>query len=138
MEEKKFDLNSIIGFVLIFIILIGMLYLNKPSEEEIKAAEKAKQEQVDADAKKEANKPEVTTTPEEDYNVSDSLGMEKAKAQLGAFAFSAKYANDTNKFTVLENEVLSLKISKKGGYIHEALLKQFKTYDSVNHWIKLL
>ena len=131
MEEKKFDLNSIIGFVLIFIILIGMLYLNKPSEEEIKAAEKAKQEQVDADAKKEANKPEVTTTPEEDYNVSDSLGMEKAKAQLGAFAYSAKYANDTNKFTVLENEVLSLKISKKGGYIHEALLKQFKTYDSV-------
>ena len=90
MEEKKFDLNSIIGFVLIFIILIGMLYLNKPSEEEIKAAEKAKQEQVDADAKKEANKPEVTTTSEEDYNVSDSLGMEKAKAQLGAFAFSAK------------------------------------------------
>ena len=131
MEEKKFDLNSIIGFVLIFIILIGMLYLNKPSEEEIKAAEKAKQEQVDADAKKEANKPEVTTTPEEDYNVSDSLGMEKAKAHLGAFAYSAKYANDTNKFTVLENEVLSLKISKKGGYIHEALLKQFKTYDSV-------
>ena len=41
MEEKKFDINSIIGFVLIGGILLWMLYLNQPTEEEIQA-EKAK------------------------------------------------------------------------------------------------
>ena len=37
MEEKKFDLNSIIGFVLIGAIFIWMLYLQQPTEEEIAA-----------------------------------------------------------------------------------------------------
>ena len=47
MEEKKLDLNSIIGFVLIFGILIFMFYQNQPTPEEVEA-EKAKQEQVEA------------------------------------------------------------------------------------------
>ena len=46
MEEKKFDINSILGFVLIGAILIWVMYNNQPTEEEIKA-EKAKQEQVE-------------------------------------------------------------------------------------------
>ena len=45
MEEKKLDLNSIIGFVLIFGILIWMMYQNQPSKEQL-AAEKAKKEQA--------------------------------------------------------------------------------------------
>ena len=45
MEEKKLDLNSIIGFVLISGILMWMLYTNTPTKEEQEA--KAKQEQVD-------------------------------------------------------------------------------------------
>ena len=36
MEEKKLDLNSIIGFVLISGILIWMLYSNAPTPEELK------------------------------------------------------------------------------------------------------
>ena len=50
MEEKKFDLNSIIGFVLIFGILIWIMYQNQAFEEEL-AAEKAKKEQVVKEAK---------------------------------------------------------------------------------------
>mgnify|MGYP000267018122 CR=1 FL=1 len=46
MEDKKVDLNSIIGFILIFGILIWIMYRNKPSEEAI-AADKAKKELVD-------------------------------------------------------------------------------------------
>jgi len=44
MEEKKLDVKSIIGFVLIFGILIFMFYQNKPTPEELEA-EKAKKEQ---------------------------------------------------------------------------------------------
>ena len=43
MEEKKFDLNSIIGFVLIFGILIWIMYQNKP-DAKLVAAEKAQKE----------------------------------------------------------------------------------------------
>ena len=49
MEEKKFDLNSIIGFVLIFAILVYMMYTNQPTPEELAEQEKAKQEQIDAE-----------------------------------------------------------------------------------------
>jgi hypothetical protein len=50
MEEKKFDLNSIIGFALIFGILMWIMYQNQPTEQEV-AAEKAKKEQVEKAAK---------------------------------------------------------------------------------------
>ena len=46
MEEKKLDINSIIGFVLIFGILAYMLWQNQPTPEELEAQEKAKQEQA--------------------------------------------------------------------------------------------
>jgi YidC/Oxa1 family membrane protein insertase len=42
MEEKKMDVKSIIGFVLIFGILIFMFYQNRPTPEEI-AEKEAKQ-----------------------------------------------------------------------------------------------
>ena len=37
MEEKKLDVKSIIGFVLIFGILVYMMYQNAPTPEEIEA-----------------------------------------------------------------------------------------------------
>ncbi|UZO80477.1 membrane protein insertase YidC [Aquimarina sp. ERC-38] len=132
MEEKKFDLNTVIGFVLIFGIMIYMLYVNKPSEEEL-AAEKAKQELVEKqDAKKAKVSPE---TPQKAETVlvqpKDSLGLVKAKEQLGAFAYSVTLPSAKETFTTIENDVLQLKINNKGGYIHDAILKKFKTYDSV-------
>ena len=44
MEEKKFDLNSIIGFLLIGAILLYMLWQQQPTPEEIAAQEEARQE----------------------------------------------------------------------------------------------
>ena len=51
MEEKKLDINSIIGFVLIFGILAYMLWQNQPTPEELEVQEKEKQEQVEAENK---------------------------------------------------------------------------------------
>lgn len=63
MEEKKFDLNSIIGFVLIFGILIWIMYQNQPSEKEI-AAEKAKKELVaKQEAQAKADKAKTVAAP---------------------------------------------------------------------------
>ncbi|MDY8133996.1 membrane protein insertase YidC [Aquimarina sp. 2201CG5-10] len=137
MEEKKFDLNSIIGFALIFGIVAFMMYYNQPTPEEIEAAEKAKQEQAEAANKTETNQSKSDTT---DFvkeseaiiaNPQDSVALANAKTQLGSFAYSASLPSANEEFTTIENEVLRLKVNNRGGYISEALLKNYKTYDSV-------
>ena len=44
MEEKKLDVNSLIGFGLIFVILIYMFYINQPTPEELAAKQQAERE----------------------------------------------------------------------------------------------
>ncbi|RMA58523.1 membrane protein insertase YidC [Ulvibacter antarcticus] len=136
MEEKKFDVNSLIGFVLIGAILVWMLYLNKPSEEEV-LAEKARTEA--AAAEKEASEANKTTDISIDKAVEemaiatpgDSLAFDKLKNRLGSFAYSGTLPSASDAVTVLENDVLYLEVSNKGGYITEARLKNFVKYDSV-------
>lgn len=41
MEEKKLDKNSIIGFILIFGIMMFWLWQNSPTPEELEAQEKS-------------------------------------------------------------------------------------------------
>ncbi|PWH82079.1 membrane protein insertase YidC [Algibacter marinivivus] len=131
MEEKKLDLNSIIGFVLIFGILAYMLWQNQPSPEELEAQEKAKQEQVEAEQKAKAQEETLVTTAE-DYAIgsgADSLQVIQLKNKLGAFAYSAMQSSD--KETVVESDLLALTFNNKGGYLSEVRLKQFVDYDSI-------
>ncbi|MDO9138323.1 MAG: membrane protein insertase YidC, partial [Lutibacter sp.] len=37
MEEKKFDINSLIGFVLLGAIILWWMYSNQPTPEELEA-----------------------------------------------------------------------------------------------------
>ena len=133
MEEKKLDVKSIIGFVLIFGILLFMMWQNQPSPEEV-AADKAKQEQIAAD-----NKPKDTsgaqedtkvTTPEDYSNIvpGDSLQQIALNNKLGPFAYSA---NASSKDAVVDNGVLELTFSKIGGHLSEVKLSQFVDFDSI-------
>ena len=125
MEEKKFDINSIIGFVLIFGILIFMFYQNRPTPEELEA-QKAEQERVAQE--EEANTLQNNDSPEEaTINLQDSTAVANYKSKLGAFGFT----RPNDKITKLENDLVSLEISNKGGQIVEARMKQFHTYDSI-------
>lgn len=130
MEEKKFDLNSIIGFVLIFGILIWIMYQNQPSDKEI-AAEKAKKELIakqEAQAKADKTKTAVlpvaaAATP------GDTVQLAQLQKTLGGFAYSATLPSAKEGFTTIENEKIKLKIANKGGYIVEATLKEFKKFE---------
>ncbi|CAA9202962.1 Membrane protein insertase YidC [Flavobacterium bizetiae] len=129
MEEKKFDLNSIIGFVLIFGILVWIMYQNQPSDKEI-AAEKAKKElvakqeaQAKADKTKTAVLPVAATTP------GDTVQLAQLQKTLGGFAYSATLPSAKEGFTTIENDKIKLKIANKGGYIVEATLKEFKRFE---------
>lgn len=130
MEEKKFDLNSLIGFLLIGGILLWMLYQNQPTPEEVEA-QKAQTEQVKEEEIPDAQNIPVVETPSNEVNTieaTDSLGLESLRNRLGSFAYSGTLASAQEATTRIENDVLSLTVSNKGGYIVEAKLKEQTQY----------
>ena len=137
MEEKKFDLNTIIGFLLIGGILLFMLWQNQPTPEELEAQKLAKEksEQLEDDNKTSEVKNQKDITLENASNqiglnkTSDSIGIAKLQNILGSFAYSGSLPSAKNATTIIENEVLKLTVSNKGGYIVEAELKDQTIYD---------
>ncbi len=132
MEEKKFDLNSLIGFVLLGAIMIWYFYMNQPTPEEL---EKQKSEQIQEAS--EADSPETENTTAVDQTqmdpatqvASDSLALVNAKNRLGIFAYSNSLPSATDNETIIENDLVRIKVANKGGQITEVLLKNYKTYD---------
>ena len=132
MEEKKIDIQSIIGFILIGGILLWMLYNNTPEETETQ--DPTTTEQVETTSQE-------AVTPENDQEKrqvgNDSTALADAQRRLGAFGYSETLASAQGGVTTISNDVLELKVSNKGGYIEEARLKNYKTYDSLPvHLIK--
>src|SRR5690554_5388238 len=134
MEQKKFDFNSLFGFILIGGILVWMLYLNQPTEEELQ--ERAR---IEAAAKENvANEESTTATPLAEAapepltaQAGDSLAYVDLRNRLGSFAYSGTIPSATEGVTIFENDVLYLEVSNKGGYISKALLINFTKYDSI-------
>ncbi|WP_298307543.1 membrane protein insertase YidC [Flavobacterium sp.] len=128
MEEKKFDKNSIIGFALIFGIIMWMMYNSQKTAQE-EQAQKIKQEKIDKakKAKEVATKQVLETFV--DTTVSDTVKLQKLSGALGSFAYSATLPSAKEGFTTIENELVTLKIANKGGYIAEAILKNYKKFE---------
>lgn len=122
MEQKKLDLNSIIGFILIFGILVWIMYQNQPSDKEI-AADKAKKELVQKQQAEAQKAKAATATVVQDTTTSDSTKLSALKASLGNFAYSATLPSAKEGFTTIENNLLKITVANKGGFIIEAVLK---------------
>ena len=128
MEEKKFDVNSFIGMILIGGILLW--WMNSTQPEITPNTETTTEQIINSEAT--ASQNNATSLPPV---INDSLKQVEIQNQLGAFAYSV--VNSSEGTTTLENEVLLLKINNKGGQITEALIKGFQTYDSLPlHMIK--
>ena len=133
MEEKKFDINSIIGFALIFGILLYIMYQNSPTPEEIEAQKLAEQAQVEAEQKANKQNEAVVTTAQDYANttVLDSVGRVAAQNKLGAFAYALSLPSATDSQTTVETDVFELKFNTYGGHLAQVKLRQFVDYDSV-------
>ncbi len=121
MEQKKFDYNSFIGMILLGGILLWWMNSNK---EEVLLKETTTD--IVAPVAKETNDSFTTTKP---IFESESSKTALLKNKLGAFAYSA--IQGEKGVSVIENELLKLTIDNKGGQIVEALIKNYKTYDSL-------
>ncbi|WP_397447122.1 membrane protein insertase YidC [Polaribacter sp. R77954] len=121
MEQKKFDYNSFIGMILLGGIMLWYFGTNKP---EIEPEQTTTEQVVKANADKANTAFEAKPT-----FANDSLKQIALTNKLGAFAQSA--INGSEGTTAIENELLKLTIDNKGGQIVKALVKNYKTYDSL-------
>ena len=122
MEEKKLDGKTILGFVLITGLMLWMMYNNISDEKKSMAEDtkKAKTEKVEQ-AKQQAIQAAVATT-------SDSAKPKALEGVLGSFAYSASLPSAKENVTEIKNELLTLKIANKGGYISEAVVNNFEQF----------
>ena len=127
MEEKKFDFTSFIGMLLLGGIMLWWMNTKKPEAETPETTNNTEQVSNTSTAT-EINLPEGVV-------VNDSIKEVALRDKLGSFAHSAIYGKEGE--TVIENSLLQLTINNKGGQITKALLKNFKTHDSLPlHLIK--
>lgn len=118
------DKKTIIGFLLIGALLFGFAWLNKPSQEEL--AQKAKNDSIAAvnQIQEKAAIQSVAQNPATDSLQSDSAKAKFAENMYGAFAPAAQ---GTETFYTIENKLIKLTISSKGGQIVSAQLKNYKS-----------
>ena len=130
------DKNTVIGLLLIGAILIGFSIYNSPSKDEI-ALQKHYRDSIAAVTKinqkavsqneiaKEINAQNLALT---DTNNSDSVKNIALQQQFGSF-YACAVGKEENY--TLENELLKINISNKGGRITSVVLKKYSTYDSL-------
>ena len=128
------DKNSILGIILIFLVLIGYSYFTKPTDAEREAA-KRKQDSIALVAKQNAIK--ETKIKEEAKNAVPVIEPQKIpdstknKNQANEYGIFSKNAQGENQFVTLENKLIKVKFSSKGGRVYSVQLKDYETYDSL-------
>lgn len=129
------DRNTIIGILLIFAVLIGFSYLSKPSKEEIEAI-KYRQDsiaQVEAQVQQEAEARSKLKPVQKQDSLSAGVPDSSKVVQdvLDRFGVFGQAANGEDKLITLENNLMKIQISTKGGKIRSVELKNYQTYDSL-------
>ena len=120
MEQKKFDLNSFIGMLLLGGIMLWWMNTQKPDE----TPEATTQTEQTTNATE-----NVQNNLTENTVLNDSLQQIALQNKFGAFAYGASTTKEGS--TTIENNLVKLTVDNKGGQIIEALVKNYKTYDSL-------
>lgn len=128
MEEKKLDRNTIIGFGLIFVLVMWMTFSSTQNAAK-EDADKKKVEKAVAAKKQNDIKTATIIAAVADTAKVDATKMVQLQKTLGSFAYSATLQSATESFTIIENNLIAIKIANKGGYIVEAKLKKFERFN---------
>ena len=118
---KKYDKNSLIGFVLMAVILIVFNTFFFPETPQEQALVTVPTEAV-------VTETQFTETTVATPVMSNSVISEELKSKYGVFASAA---NGTGEFQVIENDKLKITVANKGGRIVSVILKEYQTFDSL-------
>ena len=128
------DKNTIIGFILIFLIFIGFQYFNRPTQEQIEAQKRYRDSIASLNLQQSQREEEQQAVnfqqqkeefEKRDLIDSDSIQMARRASQFGDFANASE---GTEEFITLENNLLTIQLSTKGGKVSSALLKNYTDY----------
>jgi len=135
------DKNSVIGLLLIGSILVGWMFLSKPSAEEI-AKRKQQQDSILKYENKKLDETLKANSSKSTSAASANNGVPSKADSAVVLTDSAKHAiaNSTyhdfldaskgeNKIITIENELMKVNLSTKGGRISSVELKNYKTFD---------
>ncbi len=126
------DRNTIIGLVLILLLVIGYQYYTAPTEKELAVLKHQRDSVALVHAKEKhmadsiavaASKPAIATA--DSASMSDSAKTALLKEQLGAFAAGGE---GKEEFSTLENDLLKVIFTTKGGKVRSVELKKYKTF----------
>lgn len=129
------DKKSIIGIGLIFAILVVFSLINQPSKEEIAATERKQDSiaKVEAEIALHQQKiQEQQRTQQSIINSSDTVYREKnLQKKIDEFGVFGANAVGEESFYTIENNLMKITFSNKGGRIYSVQLKGFQTHDSL-------
>ena len=112
------DKNTLVGFALIGAVVIGFSIYNRPSQEEMARA-KHYQDSIQAIAQKEAERLAQAATAQ---SQNATLHLDSTSMFYGA-------NQGTEQLTTLENNVVKLTFTNKGGRVCAAILKDYNGQD---------
>lgn len=124
------DRNSIFGILLIAAILIVWGIFQTPGKKELEARKKYADSLYQAQLKElqKADSAEALLAPDASKTeglTDDSIAASRRFDQYGAFAASA---TGTKEFYTIENDVMKMVVSTKGGRPYSVELKKYKTF----------
>ena len=109
------DRNTITGFVLIGLLLIGFNYFTRPSEEQQAAVRQYNDSIAAIQADHEALKAKQSAAL-----------SHTATTQVDSTSVFFNAAKGKEQFTTIENEVVKITLTNKGGRVYSAELKEYK------------
>ena len=131
------DKNNVIGLTLIFILFFVWAKINAPTEAELKEMKRLQDSTAMAEAATQPidNLAPVPTNPNAITPANDSLARAQAAAQYGSFGSAT---SGTEEEIVLENELVKITFTNKGGRVKKAELKNYYKHvlDSAKNEIK--
>ncbi|HKJ80049.1 MAG TPA: membrane protein insertase YidC, partial [Prolixibacteraceae bacterium] len=127
------DRNAIVGIVLIFAILVVFSIVNQPSQEEVEEAKRRRDsialvEAENARVLEETRQMDIANQQAPADTASYEKEVKQKIDELGAFG---KAAIGSEQFYTLENNLMKITFSNKGGKIYSVELLDYQTHDSL-------
>ncbi len=113
------DKNTVTGLVLIGLLLIGFTYFSRPSEAQLAAQKKYYDSIAVVQQQEEELKAKATA----------ALANEKEEVRTDSTSLFFQAMQGTEEFTKIQNNLVEITLSNKGGRVYSALLKEYNGQD---------
>ncbi len=113
------DKNTVTGLVLIGLLLIGFTYFSRPSEAQLAAQKKYYDSIAVVQQQEEELKAKATA----------ALANEKEEVRTDSTSLFFQAMQGTEEFTKIQNNLVEITLSNKGGRVYSAMLKEYNGQD---------